>query len=68
MTGSVERIIPEKGFAFILRDGERYADVFLSYTQMPSSEDFYRLSVGDRVAFDLLECPKGLRAQHAAAL
>ena len=53
-----------KGYGFIRRGDDAGADVFVHYSEIPHDG----LEEGDRVSFELVDGPKGLKArkvQHA---
>jgi cold shock protein len=59
-TGTVKRVISERGFGFIVgEDGKEY---FFHRDGLTSSVDFDRLVGGETVNFDVETGPKGDRA------
>lgn len=59
-TGSVKKVISDRGFGFITaEDGKEY---FFHRDGIVAPLDFDRLSVGDRVSFEIENSPKGPRA------
>jgi cold shock protein len=65
-SGTVERFMDEKGFGFIKPDsGEK--DVFVHHSAI-SGSGFKSLSQGQRVEFDLVQDPKGPRAENVELL
>lgn len=60
-TGTVKWFSQEKGFGFIQQDGG--ADVFVHHTGI-EGRGFKTLNEGERVEFDVIEEPKGLKAQN----
>jgi CspA family cold shock protein len=60
-TGTVKWFSQEKGFGFIQQDDG--PDVFVHHTGIAGS-GYKTLNEGERVEFDLLEEPKGLKAQN----
>jgi cold shock protein len=61
-TGTVARFLDEKGFGFITPD-EGGKDVFVHHSAIEGS-GFKTLSTGERVEFDLVQDPKGPRAEN----
>ena len=58
--GTVKWYSIAKGYGFIRREDEADgADVFVHYSEIPPDG----LEEGDRVSFELVEGPKGLKAQ-----
>lgn len=60
-TGTVKWFSQEKGFGFVTR--EDGSDVFVHHTGI-SGRGFKTLEQGERVEFDIIEEPKGLKAQN----
>ncbi len=60
-TGTVKWFSQEKGFGFIQQDGG--PDVFVHHTGI-EGRGFKTLNEGERVEFDVIEEPKGLKAQN----
>ena len=60
-TGTVARFLDEKGFGFIQPD-RGGKDVFVHHSAIEGT-GFKTLSPGDRVEFDLVQDPKGPRAE-----
>lgn len=60
--GTVERFMEEKGFGFIKPDNGG-KDVFVHHSAI-SGSGFKSLSQGQRVEFDLVQDPKGPRAEN----
>jgi CspA family cold shock protein len=59
-TGTVKRVISERGFGFIVApDGNEY---FFHKDGLSSTLDFDRLVGGESVSFDVESGPKGPRA------
>jgi len=64
-TGSVKKVISERGFGFIAgEDGKEY---FFHRDSLDSSLDFDRLSGGEKVEFEVEQNPKGARAVRVKA-
>lgn len=64
-TGTVKRVISERGFGFIVgEDGKEY---FFHRDGLTSSVDFDRLVGGESVTFDVETGPKGDRAVRVSA-
>jgi cold shock CspA family protein len=64
-TGKVKWFSQEKGYGFIQQDSG--ADVFVHHSQIQST-GFRTLNEGERVEFDVIEEPKGLKAQNVTRL
>lgn len=65
MTGTVKRLVTDRGFGFITaEDGTEY---FFHRSGVGSSPAFEDLVIGDRVSFDVERSDKGPRAAHVAA-
>jgi len=62
--GTVKWFDNAKGFGFIRAEGHE-ADIFVHYSNI-AAEGFRTLSEGDTVTFDLVEGPKGLKAENVA--
>lgn len=65
-TGTVARFMDEKGFGFIKPD-RGGKDIFVHYSAIEGG-GFRSLAQGDRVEFDLVEDPKGPRAENVTRL
>ncbi len=65
-TGTVERFMDDKGFGFIKPD-RGGKDVFVHHTAIQAS-GFRSLQPGARVEFDLVNDPKGPRAENVTAI
>jgi CspA family cold shock protein len=65
-TGTVERFMDEKGFGFIKPD-KGGKDVFVHHSAIQGS-GFRSLAQGQRVEFDLVQDPKGPRAENVSKL
>jgi CspA family cold shock protein len=64
-TGTVKWFSSEKGFGFIKR--EDGSDVFVHHTGI-SGNGFKTLNEGERVEFEILQEPKGLKAYNVVRL
>lgn len=64
-TGTVKWFSPEKGFGFIKR--EDGSDVFVHHSGI-SGNGFKTLNEGERVEFEILQEPKGLKAYNVVRL
>ncbi len=64
-TGKVKWFSQEKGYGFIQQDNG--PDVFVHHSQI-QSKGFRTLNEGERVEFDVIEEPKGLKAQNVVRL
>jgi CspA family cold shock protein len=66
VTGTVERFMDDKGFGFIKPDtGDK--DIFVHHSAIGGS-GFKSLAPGQRVEFDLVQDPKGPRAENVEPL
>jgi cold shock protein len=63
-TGTVERFMDDKGFGFIKPDSGG-KDVFVHHSAIQGT-GFKSLSQGQRVEFDLVQDPKGPRAENVS--
>jgi cold shock protein len=65
LTGSIKKVVPERGFGFIAADdGQEY---FFHRSGIDGTLDFDRLGGGERVNFDVERSDKGLRANQVRA-
>ena len=65
VTGTVKWFSKEKGYGFLTQEGG--ADVFVHHASIQGS-GFKMLYEGERVEFDIIEEPKGLKAQNVVRL
>jgi len=64
-TGTVKKVVAERGFGFIVaEDGKEY---FFHRGGLQASLDFDRLAGGERVSFEVEASPKGPRATQVGA-
>jgi CspA family cold shock protein len=64
-TGTVKKVVPDRGFGFITADdGKEY---FFHRSAVQSSLEFDRLVGGEAVEFEVEESPKGPRATGVRA-
>jgi CspA family cold shock protein len=63
--GTVKWFSQEKGYGFIQQDSG--PDVFVHHTAIQGT-GFRTLDEGERVEFDVIEEPRGLKAQHVVRL
>lgn len=64
-TGTVKRVVAERGFGFIAAEDEK--EYFFHRSALDTSLDFDRLAEGDKVEFEIEQTPKGLRASSVRA-
>ena len=65
VNGTVKWFSKEKGYGFLTQEGG--ADVFVHHASIQGS-GFKMLYEGERVEFDIIEEPKGLKAQNVVRL
>src|SRR5688500_17014486 len=65
VNGTVKWFSKEKGYGFLTQEGG--ADVFVHHASIGGS-GFKMLDEGERVEFDIIEEPKGLKAQNVVRL
>ena len=64
-TGTIERIIADRGFGFIVAEDEK--EYFFHRGGLDATLEFDRLVGGERVEFDVEASPKGPRAVRVRA-
>jgi CspA family cold shock protein len=62
--GKVKWFNDAKGYGFIQADGEA-KDIFVHYTSV-KAEGFRTLTEGEEVEFELVQSPKGLKAENVS--
>ena len=65
-TGTVKWFNDAKGFGFIKAEG-REEDVFVHYSSV-EADGFRSLNEGEPVEFELIESPKGLKAEKVVRM
>ena len=65
MTGTIKKVVAERGFGFITSSDEK--DYFFHRNSLESSLDFDRLNGGEKVEFEVEDSPKGPRATRVTA-
>jgi CspA family cold shock protein len=61
-TGTVKKVVAERGFGFIAADdGKEY---FFHRSAVDPTLDYDRLGGGEKVEFDITNSPKGPRAER----
>jgi CspA family cold shock protein len=61
-TGTIKRVIADRGFGFISADDEK--EYFFHRGALDASMEFERLVGGEKVEFDVESSPKGPRAAN----
>jgi CspA family cold shock protein len=61
-TGTVKKLVPERGFGFITSDDGK--DYFFHRSVLAPTLDFDRMVGGEKVQFDIEQDPKGARARN----
>ena len=61
-TGTVKKIVPERGFGFITADDGK--DYFFHRSVVAASMDFDQIAGGEKVQFEIEQDPKGPRARN----
>jgi CspA family cold shock protein len=64
-TGTIKKLVPERGFGFIAADDTK--EYFFHRNSLDASIDFDRLVGGERVTFEIEASPKGPRAERVRA-
>ncbi|HEY5434272.1 MAG TPA: cold shock domain-containing protein [Candidatus Limnocylindrales bacterium] len=64
-TGTIKRIVADRGFGFIAADDEK--EYFFHRGGLDGSLEFDRLVGGEKVEFDVEASPKGPRANRVRA-
>ncbi len=64
-TGTVKKLVSERGFGFITSDDGK--DYFFHRSVLAPSLDFDRISTGEKVRFEIEQDPKGARARNVEA-
>ena len=62
--GTIARLVKERGFGFIAREGEE-KDLFFHSNELQGVQ-FNDLEEGDKVTFEVTEGPKGLNAVNVS--
>jgi CspA family cold shock protein len=64
-TGTIKKVVAERGFGFIAAEDEK--EYFFHRSGVDASLDFDRLAGGERVEFEIEQSPKGPRAANVRA-
>lgn len=64
--GTIARLVKEKGFGFISREGEE-KDLFFHSNEL-KDVTFEELNEGDKVSFEVAESPKGPNAVNVSRI
>ena len=62
--GTIKRLVTDRGFGFIAREGEE-KDLFFHSNELKNVE-FNDLQEGDKVTFEVTDSPKGLSATNVS--
>ena len=62
-TGTVKKVVAERGFGFITADDDG-KDYFFHRSVLAPSLDFDRFAGGEKVTFEIEQDPKGPRARN----
>jgi len=65
-TGTVKKVVAERGFGFITGDDDE-RDYFFHRSAVAASLDFDRIAGGEKVRFEIEQDPKGPRARNIEA-
>jgi len=66
MEGTIKKIVTDKGFGFIIVDGEE-KDLFFHSNELKGIS-FLELKEGDRVSFEKADSPKGPNAVNVSRI
>ncbi len=61
-TGTVKKLVSDRGFGFIGTDDEK--EYFFHRNELENPSDFDRLVGGEKVEFEIGQSPKGPQAQR----
>jgi CspA family cold shock protein len=64
-TGTVSRVVADRGFGFITAEDDK--EYFFHRSSLDATLDFDRLRGGEKVAFEIEASPKGPRATQVRA-
>ena len=65
-TGTIKKVVADRGFGFIQADDEK--EYFFHRNSLQSSLDFDRLVGGEKVEFEIEQSPKGPRANKVSSI